>query len=456
MHIQRIFSTVVVALVVLVGASSAHAFDYRIELGGFLGGHFFSDSNGLGRYKGDSPDNQLRHSAALGIRLGFELHKRVVLEGELALMPTSTQTNLQVLALGYRLHVLVHLATGRVKPFVLVGGGGFTSSSASSNILAQDTDGEIHAGVSLKVEVQKHWGLRLDGRVQFSPAISGIYFTQDYEVNLGLYGLFDSKNEPKKAAPKKEAEPAPAPPEPKVVDTDKDGLPDAVDKCPKVAGPLDNGGCPDVDTDKDGVIDRLDKCPDQSGPTENGGCPDLDGDKDGIIDRLDKCPMQAGPIENGGCPDTDGDKDGIVDRLDKCPVEAETKNGYQDEDGCPDEVPAKFKEISGVIDGIVFVGNKAVLDKKSFVVLDKAAATLKEFPNLRIEISAHTDNTGVREKNVQLSQTRADAVRTYLIGKGVAADHVTAVGVGPDKPLGDNKTAAGKAKNRRIEFTLGK
>ena len=450
--LTRSLSTVVL-LALACTASTAQAFDYRIELGGFLGGHFFSDSNGLGRYRGDSLDNALSHSASLGFRLGFVLHDRVVLEGELALIPTSTHNNLQVPALGYRLHVLVHILTGRVRPFVLAGGGGFTSSSASSLILAQDTDGELHVGAGLKVDIQKHWGLRLDGRVQFSPAIAGIYFTQDYEVTLGVYGLFDRKKPAKKEEPKPVAAPAP---EPKVVDTDKDGLPDPVDKCPKVAGPLDNGGCPDVDTDKDGIIDRLDRCPSDAGPTENGGCPDVDGDKDGIVDRLDKCPMQSGPIENGGCPDVDTDKDGIVDRLDKCPDQAETVNGYQDDDGCPDEVPAKLKEFTGAIEGIVFANGKTILDKKSFPLLDKAAAVLKEFPTLRLQISGHTDNAGNREKNVQLSQARADAVRTYLIGKGIAADHLTAVGVGPDKPVADNKTAAGKAKNRRVEFQLGK
>jgi OmpA-OmpF porin, OOP family len=69
-------------------------------------------------------------------------------------------------------------------------------------------------------------------------------------------------------------------------------------------------------------------------------------------------------------------------------------------------------------------------------------------------VDGHTDNTGIAEKNLALSQSRADAVKSYIAGKGINADRLIATGYGQDKPLGDNKTAAGKAKNRRVELKL--
>ncbi len=116
------------------------------------------------------------------------------------------------------------------------------------------------------------------------------------------------------------------------LDNDADGIPDTIDRCPMTAGPLENGGCPDGDKDGDGLVDRLDLCPDQPGPHEMRGCPDPDKDGDGIVDRLDLCPDQPGPHETRGCPDKDSDNDGIVDRLDICPNEP----GTQELRGCPD------------------------------------------------------------------------------------------------------------------------
>ncbi len=126
-------------------------------------------------------------------------------------------------------------------------------------------------------------------------------------------------------------------------DNDNDGVLDANDKCPLAAGPLSNQGCPEdttKDRDGDGIPDVLDRCPDQpedkDGFQDEDGCPDPDNDGDGLLDTVDKCPNQAGPIQNFGCPVTDKDGDGINDDVDKCPNEAEDKDGFQDEDGCPD------------------------------------------------------------------------------------------------------------------------
>ncbi|WP_434300710.1 OmpA family protein [Corallococcus exiguus] len=126
-------------------------------------------------------------------------------------------------------------------------------------------------------------------------------------------------------------------------DNDGDGVLDAQDKCPLIPGVAENNGCPPEapkDRDGDGILDNVDKCPDQpedkDGFEDEDGCPEMDNDLDGIVDGTDKCPNEPGPLQNLGCPIVDKDGDGINDDKDKCPDEPEDKDGYQDDDGCPD------------------------------------------------------------------------------------------------------------------------
>ena len=104
--------------------------------------------------------------------------------------------------------------------------------------------------------------------------------------------------------------------------------------------------------------------------------------------------------------------------------------------------------------GIEFELGKAIIKKKSFPLLDKIAATFIENTGYIIEVQGHTDNIGTDEVNKRLSQKRAEAVKNYLEKKGVPADRLTAVGYGPTMPIADNKTKAGRAKNRRVEFKI--
>jgi OOP family OmpA-OmpF porin len=123
-------------------------------------------------------------------------------------------------------------------------------------------------------------------------------------------------------------------------DTDADGIPDSEDACPKDAGPRETGGCPVVkDSDSDGIPDDIDRCPldpeDRDGFQDEDGCPDPDNDGDGIVDKLDACPGDPGPLENKGCPVLDRDGDGVPDGEDKCPEVKGTKElaGCADGDG---------------------------------------------------------------------------------------------------------------------------
>jgi len=239
----------------------------------------------------------------------------------------------------------------------------------------------------------------------------------------------------------------------KVPDSDRDGVFDTMDKCPNTpAGRKVNAeGC-ELDTDGDGVVDGLDKCPKTpAGRKVNAqGC-ELDGDGDGVVDGLDKCPnTPAGRKVNAeGCElDTDGD--GIVDALDKCPtVAAKTA------DGCPAPVvvPAPVAAPQKLVLGdVLFDTNEATLTQNASTTLDKAAASLQEWGNVKVEVAGYTDDRGTAEYNEKLSARRADAVRTYLVGKGVAADRLTAKGYGESNPVGDNTTVEGRAENRRVEL----
>ena len=240
------------------------------------------------------------------------------------------------------------------------------------------------------------------------------------------------------------------PPAPVVVvtDRDKDGVPDSVDACPDVAGPVELHGCPD--TDGDGIADKDDKCPNQKGLARYNGCPIPDSDGDGINDEEDKCPQVAGVAKYQGCPIPDRDGDGVNDEEDKCPDIA----GDPANHGCPIVKEEVKKRVEFAAHHIFFATAKFVLLKKSFAGLDQIAGEMQKDAGLRLYVDGYTDNTGKPEKNQVLSENRAGAVKKYLAGKGVAEDRILSVGHGDSNPIADNKTPAGRAQNRRVELKL--
>ncbi len=226
-------------------------------------------------------------------------------------------------------------------------------------------------------------------------------------------------------------------------DQDGDGVIDADDRCPAVAGSIQYSGCPD--TDGDGIADDVDRCVDVAGVEEHKGCPPPDADKDGVLDADDACVNEAGPVETKGCPDRDDD--GVRDLEDKCPDQA----GTAEEQGC---LPKEVQKFSGSIKGITFDNGKATIRKASFKTLDEAVAVLSKYPKLRVQVQGHTDDQGDDANNMTLSQARADSVRDYLVSKGIAAERIDSKGFGETTPVGDNKKPAGRAQNRRIEFKI--
>jgi outer membrane protein OmpA-like peptidoglycan-associated protein len=210
------------------------------------------------------------------------------------------------------------------------------------------------------------------------------------------------------------------------------------------------------DPDKDGIVGAADKCPteaeDKDGFQDEDGCPDPDNDGDGLLDGVDKCPGQVGPAENVGCPDTDQDADGVVDRLDNCPTEA----GTADNHGCKTkQLVVITKDKFELLDKVYFVTGSAKLQAKSNKLLDNIARVMTAHPEIvKIKVEGHTDNVGKAEKNKKLSQDRATSVVAYLVKKGVDAGRLEAVGHGQDSPVEDNATAKGREANRRVEFNI--
>jgi OOP family OmpA-OmpF porin len=204
------------------------------------------------------------------------------------------------------------------------------------------------------------------------------------------------------------------------------------------------------DRDGDGVPDALDRCPDEPGDGPDG-CPDLDWDKDGIPNVDDRCPHEPGTREMDGCPDRD--HDGIPDPEDKCPDEP----GPAENDGCPVQGPLVTLESDRVrLKGSVhFDTDKAVIKPESFPLLDEVVGVLSKHPELHhVRVEGHTDNRGSWAYNQDLSKRRAASVMDYLAQHGIDRKRLLSAGFGYDRPIADNDTALGRAKNRRVEFRL--
>ena len=232
---------------------------------------------------------------------------------------------------------------------------------------------------------------------------------------------------------------------PRVLDSDGDGVKDDTDQCPGTpAGTaVDATGCPlPQDDDGDGVNNDIDKCPGTpaGAKVDATGC-ELDSDGDGVVDGRDQCPnTPAGAkVNEQGC-ELDSDGDGVPDSQDKCP---DTPKGDR-----VDAVGCSFKdEIK--LPGVVFETNKAELLPESIPVLQGAIATLRRYPDLKVEVAGHTDSRGSDAYNLDLSSRRASTVLKFLMDGGVP-NTVTSRGYGERQPVAGNTTDEGRQQNRRV------
>ncbi|MBI5501538.1 MAG: OmpA family protein [Deltaproteobacteria bacterium] len=249
-------------------------------------------------------------------------------------------------------------------------------------------------------------------------------------------------------------------------DNDGDGVLDDDDDCPlekeDADGFEDGDGCPDPDNDGDGILDGDDDCPDVAetvnGVQDEDGCPEGDRDGDTIVDDVDRCPEEAedadGFADEDGCPDPDNDGDGIRDVDDGCRDEPETANGFEDEDGCPDFARRGVAEIA-ILKPILFRSNSDEILAESYPVLADVASIMEAHPEIRIRVEGHTDDRGSDEHNLELSRDRAAAVVRFLVERhGIGAERLSSEGFGEAQPIGPNATPEGRARNRRVVFTI--
>jgi OmpA-OmpF porin, OOP family len=315
-----------------------------------------------------------------------------------------------------------------ISPFLTAGiGGGVYSGKVGAY---------VPAGVGVQLNLRSETYVFVQGAYRFA-------LTKDVLKDNLLYSLGFAQSV-KASAPKV----VPPPPAPVVVDTDGDGVADADDKCPTVAGLASLAGCPD--TDGDGITDADDKCPTTAGLAKYQGCPVPDSDNDGVNDEEDKCPNEKGLARYQGCPIPDTDGDGVNDEEDKCPA----VKGLASNQGCPEIAKTVIDKINYAAKNVFFSTGSFKLLPKSFKPLNDVAELLKSDESLMIDVDGHTDSQGNEAKNQTLSENRAKAVMDYLVSKGIAESRLHSAGYGSTKPVADNKTAAGRAKNRRTEMAV--
>jgi len=335
---------------------------------------------------------------------------------------------------GIELEPMVHLRpygdNSLIAPFLSVGVG--------AGYYYEDFGAYVPAGLGFQVNFKSNSYIIVQALYRWT-------LTDDvYPDNL-FYSFGVAQNIGKeKAAPVEIPIPIVEPPK----DRDGDGVLDVDDKCPDTPGVAALQGCPD--RDGDGIADADDKCPDVKGLARYQGCPIPDTDKDGINDEEDKCPTVPGVARYQGCPIPDTDGDGVNDEEDKCINEAGPASNF----GCPVIKEEVIQRVNAAAKNIFFATGSSKLLPKSFKSLDDVVKALKDNPTYNVSIDGYTDNTGTVEKNQILSEQRAGSVKTYLVSKGVSESSVTSTGHGIDNPVADNKTAAGRARNRRTEMTV--
>lgn len=241
-------------------------------------------------------------------------------------------------------------------------------------------------------------------------------------------------------------------------DRDSDGVPDGIDRCPNTleGATADQVGCT-TDTDADGYLDGLDQCPDTpvGALVDGSGCPS-DADRDGVFDGLDRC--QATPlgatVDALGCPG-DADGDSVLDGLDRCP---DTRRGLAvDATGCPtapEPPPLPAGPVEFRLPGTVFEFRQAILSPEAHPVLDSVVALLQADTAATAEVAGYAHDRLVPADNTRLSQRRADAVREYILGRGVPVTRVTAVGRGSQSLVVSDTTDVARTANRRVEIRV--
>src|SRR5881392_12898 len=477
----------------------------QVEVGAFGSYTRYDATFGLAHKIGGG----VRMGYLLGSIVGVEAD--VLFQPEYTVTPPGGTTSTLEPLIGSASLVINAVHANRLMVYVL---GGYSLLDFGTRAPYRFTDNGVHGGAGVRLFLTDRIALRVEGRAIYSPSTQSTFGPTTATHFLGTAGLsvfhlgtpskdsdHDGVPDNKDACPDT---PAGAAVDSKgcPIDSDRDGVPDGIDKCPgtPAGAHVDATGCP-VDSDADGVPDGIDQCPGTPAGVhvDAKGCP-VDSDGDGVPDGVDQCPnTPAGvTVDAAGCP-LDSDKDGVPDGIDKCP---NTPAGATvDASGCPLPIgavkapaaaplptpaptppgkcppapPGSQVDANGclilftpeaarpatpgapprptlILTGVNFETGRSALTRDSYMVLDAVAASLLANPDIRIEIAGYTDSTGTKFMNLRLSQGRAAAVRFYLARKGVAPARMVAKGYGASGYIAPNRTAAGRAQNRRVEL----
>jgi outer membrane protein OmpA-like peptidoglycan-associated protein len=407
-------------------------------------------------------------TAGPGARIGFFVTDRLAIEAEGSWVPTDAPSDVDVKYMPLHARLVLNFPASEHVGVLI--GGGYSHTRFRDGIRLSDHGVSGNAGIRLGLgDVTS---IRIDTYVDYIPSPDNLVKENwHWGIQPGLSFLLGGRS----AGPR---------------DRDADGVPDDVDECKKTpAGDrVDAKGCTVKDADGDGVFDDADACADTpagdrvdakgcslpkdadgDGVLDDAdGCADTpkgdkvdekgctlpkDADGDGVTDDVDACAdTPAGEqVDAKGCGagQRDGDGDGVNDAADRCPS---TPSGVEvDAEGC--QVLFQPTKKTLILEGVNFETGKSVLTPESETILNGVAESLVANDSIRVQVTGHTDITGSLALNRRLSRSRADAVRTYLISRGVAEDRLTARGFGPDQPVASNKTADGRAQNRRVELT---
>ena len=337
-----------------------------------------------------------------GARLGYFFTDNLAIEAEGAWVPAEGRNDVQVSYIPLRAKLALNVPIGEHTGFVF--GAGYVKSLYKRNYDLSDNGVTGSAGIRLGLgDVTS---IRIDTYVDYIPSPdNGESSNLNWGIQPGLSFMLGGNRG--------------------VRDRDADGVPDNIDECKDTpAGDkVDAKGCTIKDGDGDGVLDDVDQCKDTPA-----------GDK----------------VDEKGCSlPKDKDGDGVTDDKDRCPS---TPAGVKvDAEGCQVLFEQAKKPL--ILEGVNFATGKAELTPESQAILDGVAESLVAHEDIKVQVGGHTDNTGSAAVNKRLSAARAEAVRQYLISKGVAETRLSAKGFGPSKPIASNKTAAGRSQNRRVELT---
>lgn len=392
----------------------------HFELGGFVGIEDFSSQAGLGAPT--APEQRPQMSPVLGLRLGYLgrafRHLDIGPEAEVSFAPSWTEYGFAsgrdsyfAPVISYRAALLVRLRLPIFEPHALVGAGGQTLV-AESPFITSDTDLVVYYGAGATLEVMPRWQIRVDGRRTIVPATGGSS-TANYELLFGVVASLggSAAQPPTRHRATVSPPPTPATSHSLACSTAFSGIP----------------GCPNRDQDGDGVADFADQCPGQAEDIDqfqdSDGCPDPDNDGDGFLDRREPAGARASGIAKPH--NTPGP-------IDQCPNRAETVNGFDDSDGCPDSIPEFMTAALNASRTIRFEPGRARLTAASKRTLDRVVVALRTPAAIHVVITARPDS-----HRANLADKRAEVVKWYLVEHGVPGDElhikVSAV-IRPDGP----------------------